>query len=102
MPYILSFETGTQVQQLLRLIDTDAGIKAAIGWRGLPASAHTIKALQQVYEDVPDLLVMLFIRKTSPENLVTKARRALGLLDGGVQRGIQALPRPPTRQFHAN
>lgn len=84
LPHVLQSETGMQVQRLLRLVDTDHGLRVVIRWRGLTASEDTEEPLQQVFEDVPDLLGKLLARKSTPEALVAKARRALGLLDGGV------------------
>lgn len=73
-----------QVQRLLRLQDTDTGLKVHIRWRGLPASENTTKPIQQVYKNVPSLLIKLIDRKATPKDLQTKARRVLDLLDEGL------------------
>lgn len=80
IPHVLQLETGMQFQRLLRLVDTSKGLSVVICWRGFPASQDTQEPLQQVYADVPSLLLKLPTRYTIPQKLVTKAHRALGLL----------------------
>ena len=67
------------VQRLLGLVETDDGLKVSIRWKGLPETEDTVEPLQQVYEDVPGLLVKLLNRKNLPTHLADKARLALRL-----------------------
>ena len=79
MPHVLSSETGMPVSRLLRLLDTEDGIKVLVRWKGLPDTEDSAEPLQNVYEDVPQLLLKLLNRKNTPQDLAEKARTALSL-----------------------
>ena len=84
MPHVLSSETGMDVQRLMRLIDSDEGLKVQVRWRGFSESDDTSEPLQKIYEDVPELLLKLLRRKNVPKDLFAKARRELHLSERGV------------------
>lgn len=79
MSHVITSETGMVVQGLLKLVDTDDGLKVQVRWRGLPDSEDTLEPLLQIYEDVPDLLMKLLRRKNAPWDLVERAQRELHL-----------------------
>jgi len=84
MPHVLQSETGMPVARLMRLVDDPDGLKVQVRWRGLPTSEDTLEPFERVFEDVPDMVMRLLRRKNTPASLVTKARRALDLMEGGV------------------
>ena len=72
-------EHGMPVGRLQKLVDDHNGIGVLIRWKGLPDTEDTIEPLQEVYSDVPQLLLKLLDRKNTPTHLATKARTELGL-----------------------
>lgn len=80
MSHVLSSETGMPVARLMRLEETDdRTLKVVVRWKGLPHSEDTLEPLHRVYEDVPRMLLRLLQRKSTPQRLAEKARRALAL-----------------------
>jgi len=79
MPHVISSETGMQVQRLMRLAEGPSGILVVVRWRGLPASEDTMEPLRHIYEDVPQMLLNLFNRKSTPSHMVLRAKSELGL-----------------------
>lgn len=79
MSHVITSETGMVVKRLLKLVDTDDGLKVQVRWRGLPDSEDTLEPLLQIYEDVPDLLMKLLRRKNAPSDLDERAQRELHL-----------------------
>eukprot|EP00171_Calliarthron_tuberculosum_P023682 IDg23682t1 len=79
MPHVLASETGMPVQRLMNLVQSADGIEVVVRWRGLPNSADTTEPLQRIYEDVPQMLINLFNRKSTPRHLVDLAKSQLAL-----------------------
>ena len=79
MSHVLSSETVMPVSCLMRLEDTEDGLKVLVRWKGLPNSEDSLEPLARVYEDVPQMLLRLLQRKNTPIPLAEKARRALAL-----------------------
>ena len=84
MPHVLSSETGMPVQRLMRLVDTPSGLAVVVRWRGLPPSADTTEPLNRIYEDVPQMLLNLLARKSTPRHMVIRAKTELGLSERGA------------------
>lgn len=80
-----------QVQSFLLLIDTEQGLRAVNLWPGLHPFNDTKEALQNVFEDVPDLLRKLLVHKCTPPEIATKVRHALGLLNGRCKLSFMIL-----------
>lgn len=72
------------MQRLIRLEESDDGLKVVIRWKGLPASEDTLESLHRVYEAVTELLNKLLDRNQTVASFVRKARRTLGLTDDRV------------------
>ena len=85
LPHVLSSETGMPVARLMGLEDTENGIMVHVRWRGLPNTEDTLEPLQQVYDDVPQMLMRLLLRKSTPKALVQRAKAALTLTS---ERGV--------------
>jgi len=79
MPHVISSETGMPVQRLMRLEESPNGLHVIVRWRGLPANADTSEPLSRIYEDVPQMLLNLLKRKSTPRHLVDLAKKELGL-----------------------
>lgn len=59
MSHALTSETGMTIQRLLFLIDTENGFLVQVRWCGLPESEDTHEPLEEIYKDVPQLLMKL-------------------------------------------
>lgn len=81
MPHVLNSETETWmvIHRLLRLVENGSGIYVVVRWRGLPESEDTLEPLVNIYKDVPQLLLKLQLRKSTPQTLAQKARHELQL-----------------------
>ena len=77
LSHVLSSETGIPVARLMRLGDTEDGLKVIVRWKGLPNSEDTEESLERVFEDVPQMLLRLLRRKNTPVSLAEKARSLL-------------------------
>lgn len=77
MSHVVASETGMAVQRLMRLVDTQDGMMVQVRWRGVTNSDDTLKPLQKLFEDVPQLLEKLLRRQNTPIFLVAKVLRAL-------------------------
>ena len=77
--HVLSSETGMPVTRLLRLVDTEDGLKVIIRWKGLQNSEDTEEPLERVFEDVRQMLLRLLRRKKTPAHLAEKVRSILSL-----------------------
>lgn len=84
MSDVISSETGMPVARLMRLLDTATGLKVLIRWKGLPNSEDSAEPLDRVFEDVPQMLVRLLDRKSTPPDLAEKARQIVALSNRGV------------------
>ena len=79
MSHVLSSETGMPVARLMRLVDTEEGLKVLVRWKGLSNNDDTLEPVTKIYEDVPQMLLRLLQRKNMPEDVVRKARQILSL-----------------------
>ena len=79
MSNLLASETGMPVARLMRLKDTDDRLKVLVRWKVLPNSEDSLEPLEQVFEDVPEIVKRLLLRKHTPPELADKARRMLAL-----------------------
>ena len=77
--HVLSSETGMPVARLVRLVDSEDRLKVIVHWKGLPNSEDTEEPLERVFEDVPQMLLRLLLRKNTPAPLAEKARSLLSL-----------------------
>lgn len=84
LPHVVSSETGMKIQRLLHLTEKAKIIYVLVRWRGLPSAEHTEEPIQNVYEDVPGLLLKLLSRKTTAPALTEKDRLELCLSSGEV------------------
>lgn len=84
MSQVLGLETGMTVSNFLRLEDTTDGLYVHLRLNGLSSDEDTLEPLDCVHEDVPKLLQRLLSRKATPVQLANKARRGLGIKEGGV------------------
>lgn len=53
-------------------------------WCGLCQTDDTDEPLQKIYEAVPELLLKLLRRKSTPKELVEKACAAFRIPEGGI------------------
>lgn len=83
-PHVSQSGTRIHIQIFLRTFNTDKSLHVAMRKREVPASEDTKEPLQQVYATLPNLLLELSDHKHISHQLVTKARRALGLFDKEV------------------
>lgn len=79
LSHVLSSETRMPVSRLLKLLDVDGKLFVNVRWKGLGKSEDTMEPLQRVYEDVPELLVILLRRKNADATLCGRACVELGL-----------------------
>ena len=63
MPFVISSETGMEVQRLMKLVQEEGQLKVHVRWKGLPNSEDTLEPLNSIYADVPELLMRLLRRK---------------------------------------
>lgn len=82
--HVLKSETGTVVSHLLGLEDGLEGIQLCVRWRDLETDEDTLEPLTQVAKDVSQLFDKLLKRKSTPKDLVAKARAKLTLREGIV------------------
>ena len=68
-----------EVQRLMKLLDTPAGIQVQVQWKGLPPDEDTYRQLVDLHKDVPRIVTALLKRKAIPNNLRTKAKAQLYL-----------------------
>lgn len=74
------------VYRLMRIIDTNDGLKVISRWKSLPNSEETTAKLSYVYKYVPQLLILRFNRKYTPTHLAAKVRTDLYLWKRGMWR----------------
>ena len=80
MSHVLQSETGMVVSRLLGLEDTaENGLQVRVRWKGLGQDEDSLEPLSRVAEDVPTLFEKMLKRKSTPKNLVAKARAQLAL-----------------------
>ena len=79
LSHVLSSETGMVVGRLLRLVKTDNGLFISVRWKGLSSSEDTLEPIAQIYADVPQLLIKLLERQSTPVDLARQARDLLQL-----------------------
>ena len=63
MPFSISSETGMEIQRLMKLVREGGQLKVHLRWKGLPNSEDTLEPLNNIYADVPELLMCLLRRK---------------------------------------
>lgn len=68
---------------LLSLVDTDKVFKVKIRWHRLVATEATMEPLDQVFEDVPRLLMEHLRQKVSPKDLAKLAHQMLQISSEG-------------------
>lgn len=79
MSHVLSLETSMSVLQLLKIVWKDCILHVLVRWKGHTRDDDTMKALQRVYQDVPDLLFKLMNLKSTPACLRKRACSYFGL-----------------------
>lgn len=79
MSQVLACETGMAVARPMALQKTSDGFKVRVRRRGLADAEVTPEPIGNVHEDALKRLHGLLSRKTTPTQLVSLARRELGL-----------------------
>lgn len=79
MSHVLQSETGMVVSRLLSLEDCPDGLHVRIRWKGLGNNEDSLEPIARVSEDVPQLFEKLLQRKSTPVDLVARARAELTL-----------------------
>ena len=77
MSHVLQCEHFMPVGRLLKLLESENVLAVLVRCKGLPDSEDSTEPLQQVYEDVPGLLLKLLARRNNPPALSEKARAEL-------------------------
>lgn len=65
------------VQRFMQLIETDDGLHILFRWKRLENTEDFHEPLRQVYLDIPEIFYRLLKHKSTPANLVEKARSVL-------------------------
>ena len=79
MSHVLQSETGMLVSRLMALEEHSDSLFVRIRWKGLENTEDTLEPIARVHEDVPQLFEKLLNRKSTPANLIAKARKQLAL-----------------------
>lgn len=79
LSHVLASETGMPVSRLMKLVDENGTVFVHVRWKGLTPTDDTLEPVARVHEDVPEMLVKLLNRKTTPADLRKRVRDELGL-----------------------
>ena len=67
------------VQRPMILVEENGILYVQVRWFGLNPSEDTLEKLERVYEDAPQLVEKLLVRKSTPKTLASKAKSLLKL-----------------------
>ncbi len=77
--HVISSETGMAVARRMGIEEEDGKMFVVVRWKGLSKLEDTRELLEQVYEDVPKMLIRLLSRKSTSSDLRAKVKSFLGL-----------------------
>eukprot|EP00737_Agarophyton_chilense_P000604 gb/GEZJ01000672.1/.p4 GENE.gb/GEZJ01000672.1/~~gb/GEZJ01000672.1/.p4 ORF type:complete len:223 (+),score=29.84 gb/GEZJ01000672.1/:4143-4811(+) len=79
MAHVRSSETGMPLNRLLKLVAEKNDMFVHVRWKLLGKSEDILEPLVCMYTDVLEMVLKLLRRKNAPRDLVSKARKKLGL-----------------------